>query len=136
MTLRADQAFVRGDLIEPSVSPVYPAGLVDKDLPRQVVCVRFVVGKDGAVSDVAPEARSPDCPTVGEAQAPFFAAVVDAVSRWQFFSNQVCTFPPGTPADRRCSDKGVDVQPVAISLIYRFEFFLRNGAGVVERRAP
>jgi hypothetical protein len=132
MQLQDNQVFIPGDQTNPEVAPVYPPQLLPLRLPEQVVCASFVVNRDGSVANVTPLYGTADCPAHAEAVRPeFVAATIDAVSRWDFFSFQRCTFPPGTPEARRCNGPGTTVEPVAVTLAYRFMFSAKDGGGVV-----
>lgn len=134
MQLDSNQVFVPGEQTNPEVLPVYPLELLPLRLPDQAVCVRFVVNRDGSVSNVTPLYAIPDCPADAGALHPgFVAATVDAVSRWDFFSFQRCTFPPGTPARQQCNGPGATMEQVAVTLAYRFLFSSKSGAGTVQR---
>lgn len=134
MQLQANQIFVLGDLNNPDVSPEYPAQLLPLRLPDQPICVRFVVNRDGSVSDVVPVYGVNGCPSSqGDARSEFFAATLAAVSRWDFYSSVRCTFPPGTPDRDKCSGPGTTAEQVAITLAYRFVFSVRDGVGRVEQ---
>lgn len=136
MQLDSNQVFVPGEQTNPEVLPVYPLELLPLRLPDQAVCVRFVVNRDGSVSNVTPLYGIPDCPADAGALRPgFVAAAVDAVSRWDFFSFQRCTFPPGTPAKQQCNGPGATMEQVAVTLAYRFLFSSKSGAGTVQRAA-
>lgn len=134
MQLDSNQIFVPGEQTNPEVLPVYPAELLPLRLPDQVVCVSFVVNHDGSVSDVKPLHGIAECPAdAGSTRPEFVAATVDAVSRWDFFSFQRCTFPPGTPARQQCNGPGATMEQVAVTLAYRFLFSSKSGAGTVQR---
>ena len=134
MQLGSDQVFVPGEQTNPEVVPVYPAELLPLRLPDQVVCVSFVVNRDGSVSDVNPLHDVADCPAgTGATRPEFVAAVTDAVSRWDFFSFQRCTFPPGTADAQKCKGPDSVVEQVAVTLAYRFLFSSRSGTGTVQR---
>ena len=134
LRLAADQVFLPGELVDKDIAPQYPRELLALRLPEQVVCVRFVVGTDGAVSGVAPVFQLPGCPA-GEAQmrSEFLAATVEAVSRWEFFSFQVCTLVANQGSPRKCGGTSGTVQPIAVTLMYRFAFAWGEGRGTVRQ---
>lgn len=136
MLLDSNQIFVPGEQTNPEVLPRYPAQLLPLRLPEQAVCVSFVVNRDGSVSDVTPLYGIADCPAdadAGAARPEFVAATREAVSRWDFFSFQRCTFPPGTPDASKCNGPDSTVEQVAVTLAYRFVFSASDGAGTVRR---
>lgn len=134
LRLSADQVFLPGELIDKEIAPRYPQQLLALRLPEQVVCVRFVVGTDGVVSEVAPVFGLPGCPA-GEAQMhpEFLAATVEAVSRWEFFSFQVCTLAKAQRGPRKCGGSTGTVQPIAVTLTYQFAFAWAEGRGTVRQ---
>lgn len=134
MELGSNQVFIPGEQTNPEVLPVYPPELLPLQLPDQQVCVSFVVNRDGSVSDVKPVHGIADCPADEASTHPeFLAATVDAVSRWDFFSFQRCTFPPGTADALKCKGPNSVVEQVAVTLAYRFLFSSKSGAGTVQR---
>lgn len=134
MQLGANQVFIAGKQTNPEVVPVYPPELLPLRLPDQVVCVKFVVNRDGSVSDAVPMYGAADCPAESEApRQEFVTATLGAVSQWDFFSFQRCTFPPGTPDARKCKYPDATVEQVAVTLAYRFVFSAKDGAGTVRR---
>ena len=131
MQLGSNQIFVAGEQTNPEVMPVYPADGLPLRLPDQTVCVKFVVGPDGSVSEIAPLFGVPDCPAnEGGLRAEFLDATRDAVSRWDFFSFRRCTFPPGTPPKQQCNGPGATMEQVAVTLSYRFVFSAKDGGSV------
>lgn len=134
MELGSNQVFISGEQTNPEVLPVYPAELLPLRLPDQRVCVSFVVNPDGSVSDVKPLHGIADCPADEDSMRPeFLAATIDAVSRWDFFSFQRCTFPPGTADALKCRGPDSVVEQVAVTLAYRFLFSSKSGTGTVQR---
>lgn len=136
MQLGANQVFVSGEQTNPEVVPIYPPESLPLRLPDQVVCVKFVVNPNGSVSNAMPTYGAKDCPAESEPpRSEFLAATLDAVSQWDFFSFQRCTFPAGTPPKKQCNGAGTTVEQVAVTLAYRFVFSAKDGAGSVSRAA-
>jgi hypothetical protein len=134
MALAGNQIFMPGELITVDLMPVYPATLLPLQLPDQVVCVRFVVGVDGSVSNVVPVYGIADCPASAHVlRKEFLDATLAAVLRWDFYSSLRCTFPPGTADIDKCNGPGSTAEQVALTLAYRFQFSARNGKGNVQR---
>lgn len=111
-------------LIPPGIidqpSPAYPALPADV-VPRDVVvCVELVVGADGAVASMRQFAPEPTCESpTSRASALFFPAVAEAVRRWSFFGAAICTF---VQAEAECDGDEADLDPVPMTLAYRFVF--------------
>ncbi|MGH8031321.1 MAG: hypothetical protein ACREO8_02905 [Luteimonas sp.] len=134
MQLGDNQVFIPGEHLNPDVMPEYPAKMLSLRLSDQVVCVSFVVNRDGSVSSVTPVHGAVGCPANADSShSEFLSATVDAVSRWDYFSSIRCTFPPGTPDEQKCNGPGAMQEQVAVTLAYRFLFSSGNGAGTVQR---
>lgn len=113
MALASNQIFMPGELITTDLMPVYPSALLPLQLPDQAVCVRFMVGVDGSVSNVVPVYGIADCPADAQALRPeFLGATLAAVSHWDFYSSLRCTFPPGTPDIDKCNGPGSTAEQV------------------------
>lgn len=134
MALADNQIFMPGELITTDLMPIYPPALLPLQLPDQTVCVRFVVGVDGSVSDIVPVHGVADCPANAQAlRQEFLDATLAAVSRWDFYSSLRCTFTPGTPDIDKCNGPGSTAEQVALTLAYRFQFSAHNGKGSVQQ---
>ena len=132
LVLATNQTFVLGEPVPKVALPTYPKALLTSGLADQRVCVSVVVTEEGSVASVTPLFAIPDCPLAeSETNEQFVAAVVDAVSKWEFYSSQTCTFPAGTPAKNRCSGIGVEILPIAVTQSFQFLFSIKTGIGVV-----
>lgn len=131
MQLKDNQLFIQGEHTNPELMPAYPVELLPLQLPDQLVCVRFVVNGDGTVSNIKAIHGIVGCPTDADSPRPeFIAATVNAVSRWDYLSSILCTFPPGTP--KKCNGPGTTAEHVAVTLAYQFLFSTKSG-GTVQR---
>lgn len=73
-----------------------------------------------------------DCPA--DADRRFISAAQAAVRSWRFDPAFRCVFPPDRkPNANACYEPGVEVQPQAISLTYRFVFEQIDGRGTVRQ---
>jgi hypothetical protein len=134
LVLATNQAFVLGEPIPSVTMPTYPKALLSSGLPDQRICVSVVVTEEGYVASVIPLFAIPDCPlTESETNEEFVTSVIDAVSRWEFFSSQTCTFPAGAAENNRCSGAGVVLLPVAVTQSFQFLFSIKSGVGVVSQ---
>jgi hypothetical protein len=134
MQLTANQIFIPGDSANKHEMPVYPAGLLRQQLPNQLICLRFAANVDGTVSNLTPLYGVDECPAnAGQTPPEFWAATVDAVSRWEFFASIRCTFPAGTPDREKCDGPGAKQEAVGVTLSYRFVFSSDGGRGGVKQ---
>lgn len=134
LELAANEIFVLGDQVPPVAMPQYPEALLPMSLTDQPVCVQIVIEADGTVSKVTPVYRTPACPAAeGAIDGRFVAAVVDAVSNWEFFSSTLCRYPPGTPEEKKCSGEGVTVTQIPITQAFGFVFSVKSGVATVSK---
>ncbi|TWT19332.1 hypothetical protein FQY83_13330 [Luteimonas marina] len=130
MTLEDRQAFLMAVPIEAPL-PTYPQDDARGDGMTEV-CVEFIVGEQGAVTEATPAYGVDSC--AAQPHPAFVAAAVDAVRRWTFFGAAVCEFPEGVERTADCSGEDVVVRPVAIRLMYAFSFERRGGKARVGAR--
>ncbi|MEP6906487.1 MAG: hypothetical protein ABI858_00680 [Pseudoxanthomonas sp.] len=134
MDIPEDQAFLMASPISQPM-PVFPGG--DLLGPSVSACVELVIDESGSVSSATPIYAITECPLdEGQMDQRLVAAVIDAVSKWQFLAAATCTFPAGAPRTEDCSGDNVLVVPVAIKLSYVFSF-QGNGRVILKaRKAP
>lgn len=117
--------------------PVYPAALLARQLPPQVVCLRVSIDADGGVMSSAPIVEdaaegAADCPGVDATDAAFFEAAQATVAGWRFDPALRCVFPDArAKANVEASCSGGKEVPVPVSLGYRFVFEQHDGRGSV-----
>jgi hypothetical protein len=115
--------------------PEYPAHLLERRLPRQVLCMRVGIDEDGRVIDTEPVSEGPDCPGDLIEESAFFAAASDAVRNWRFDPSFRCVHESAQSAQKSqggCGFSGTQEIPQAVSLVYRFVFRQIDGKGSVE----
>lgn len=128
-----DQRFLMAVPIE-DPDPVFPAGARTEGTLH--LCATFVVGSDGAVTDVVADRADAMCADPADAaMTPFVDAVSDALGRWRYFAAAICTFPGSADpdADPRCEGDEVRVDAVPIRLRYVFGFTVTGGRARVTR---
>ena len=110
--------------------PQYPAALLARRLPPQVVCLRVGVSEEGAVTSSAPFVQPPECAELDVAAQPFLDAAQTAIVAWRYDPAVRCVFEHGPRPDYpTCVD--ARETPQAVSLTYRFVFEQHNGHGSV-----
>ena len=132
LVLDGNQAFSLGEPLSSVALPAYPAELLTSQVPDQQICVNIAVSEEGSVLKVTPLFAIPDCPlTEPETNKKFVNSVTEAVSKWEFYSSQICTYPPGTQADHKCNGPGVVIVPVSVTQSFQFLFSVKAGVGTV-----
>lgn len=137
MVLAENESFLMPLDDRDNAVPVYPASLLARQLPPQVVCLRVSIDDDGGVMSSAPivkgaAAEGADCPGVDATHAAFFEAAQAAVARWRFDPALRCVFPDAkTKANVEASCSGGQEVRTAVSLAYRFVFEQHDGRGSV-----
>ena len=125
MTVADNQRLVPPGILE-AVWPAYPALPAGIPPGEVVVCVELVAGADGAAASMRQFAAEPSCePPDSARSAVFFPAVAEAVWRWAFFGAAICTF---VHAGTECDSDEADLEPVPMTLAYRFTSPRRDGA--------
>lgn len=114
-----------------NAAPEYPADLLVRHLPPQAVCVRLAIDEHGAVADTAPVDQGPDCAVGMDVESAFYAATVEAVTRWRFEPAFRCVYPDGSAPEMGCGLTSTQEVPQAVSLVYRFVFEQVDGRGQV-----
>lgn len=110
--------------------PLYPAALLARRLPPQVVCLRVSVSEEGAVTSSAPFVQAPECAEVAVVAQPLVDAAQTAIAAWRYDPAVRCVFEHGPRPDYpTCVD--ARETPQAVSLTYRFVFEQQNGHGSV-----
>jgi len=109
--------------------PEYPAALLERALPEQVVCVQASISEQGQVTGTMPVSDIDGCPPPATA---FYDAAVAAVSSWRFEPAFRCIYQNAddvTPYG--CIGEDAREQPLAVRLNYRFTFEQSDGQGQV-----
>lgn len=112
------------------VAPVYPPALVQEIQPPTVICVEFVIGREGKVTHVTPLHEHPPCEdTLMPANLPFRQAAEAAVWQWSFFAAAICKPDPQTDD---CGGPLSVVTAIPIKLAYSFTFSSTDGEPSVD----
>jgi hypothetical protein len=112
--------------------PVYPASLLQHNLPRQEVVVRVIIDGDGNV------ARFEASPVTSNVEPlykdDFVHAVEETVKTWRFDPANIRTFGPGPDTDGDGQSDFVEMKDSRNLTSYhdlRFFFEIKDGRGVV-----
>lgn len=107
--------------------PTYPSSAVT---PTEVtICVAVVITAEGDVQSVKPIATDPECSSISDPLfKPFQEATIATVREWKYLAAAICRYQTDAA---ECEFETADIEPVPVSLAYRFAFSTHDGKPVV-----